>query len=365
MLESTASRVRVILLAGTVLAASLGAAPPAIQANLTGAGSSMVAPLMDAWSKQYASLARTQVTYNGIGSGGGVKAITDKTVQLAGSDAPLNADQRAAAPGLVHIPETLGAGAIIYNLPGVNELKLTGPVLADIYLGKVAKWNDKAIASLNPGVTLPDQAIVTVHRSDGSGTSYMMTDYLSKVSPAWATSPGKGTLPNWPSNNGTAVGAKGNAGVAGVVQQQQYTLGYVEVSYAVQNQLASATLQNAAGKWVKPTLAGIAAAAAGAGPLPAGDGDWSNVSITNAPGDASYPIATFTYLIVYKDLSAAYGTNMSADQANALVNFIWWGVHDGQAQSEPLLYPKLPDSVVKSDEITLRIISFGGRPVLK
>lgn len=343
----------------------LAPTPPArTDVALNGAGATFPYPLLSKWSSEYNKLTGAQVNYQSIGSGGGIRAITDKTVDFAGSDAPLNAAQRTAAPGLMHIPETLGAVTLVYNMPGVTGLKLTGAMIADIFLGKVKNWNDPGIVALNPGVSLPTGEIFTVHRSDGSGTTFVFTDYLSKVSPEWDAEVGKGTSVSWPSE-ARQVGAKGNEGVAGVVQGQSNTIGYVELAYATIQDIPMAQVRNKAGAWVTPSLESTAAAAAGAATtLPAGDASRETVSITNADGASSYPIASFTYFLVYKDLSGAYGNKMTQQRAKALLDFIEWAVHDGQRLSSGLQYPPLPAEVVTLNEQTLRSITYNGQPLL-
>jgi phosphate transport system substrate-binding protein len=331
---------------------------------LNGAGATFPHPLLSKWSSVYNQQTGVQVNYQSIGSGGGIKAITDKTVDFAGSDAPLNAAQRTAAPGLVHIPETIGAVTVVYNVPGLTDLKLTGPVVAGIFLGTVKRWNDPAVAELNPGASLPDADIFTVHRSDGSGTTFVFTDYLSKVSDTWKNGPGKGTAVSWPAA-AKQIGGKGNEGVAGVVQGNPNTFGYVELAYASLQHLNMATLQNKAGEWVVPSLQATARAVAGAAPtLPAGDASWEIVSFTDSAAAQAYPIASFTYMLVYKDLSGAYGDRLPLSRAQGLVAFLWWAIHDGQQYSSALQYPPLPDAVVKLNEQTLRSLTYNGQSLV-
>src|SRR5256884_1235875 len=271
--------------------------------------------------------ANVRVNYQGIGSGGGITQITAKTVDFAASDAPLKASERAAAPGLLHVPETIGSVTAAYNVLDTNGqaipsgLNLTGAVLADIYLGKITTWNHANISALNPTVALPGRTIQVVHRSDSSGTTFVWTSYLHLSSSAWNSNL-VGKSINWP----VGLAGKGNTGVAGVVLQTPDSIGYVELAYTVQNSMKVAKIQNPAGKWILPTLASTAAAAASAPTLPSPSGDWFNVTILNAAGDTSYPISTLTYLLVYKELNTV-GTSMTQVKAKALVDFLWWCFH--------------------------------------
>jgi phosphate transport system substrate-binding protein len=277
-----------------------------------------------------------KINYQPIGSGGGIRQLSEQTVDFGGTDAPMTDAELAKAKGgpIMHIPTVLGAVAVTYNLPQVTKpLKLTGDVLASIYQGQITKWNDPRIASLNPGVTLPPTDILVVHRSDGSGTSYVFTDYLSSVSPAWATKPGKGKEVQWP----VGLGAKGNEGVAGQVKQTPGAVGYVELAYATQNKLATAELKNAAGEYVAPSIASATAAAAGAaGKLPANT-DY-RVSIVNANGKGAYPISSFTWII-------AYQKQPDPAKGKKLVDFLHWALTEGQALAGPLDYAPLPENM--------------------
>jgi len=326
--------------------------------TVTGAGSTFVFPLMDNWRVQYNKLnSDFQLNYQSIGSGAGIKLLEQKTVDFAASDAPLQAADQAKAPGALTLPESIGGITISYNLPGIDKgLKLTGPVIAQIFMGNITSWNDPAIAALNPGVNLPSQSIVIAHRADGSGTTYAFTDYLSKVSPDWKSKVGQGKTVPWP----VGSGAQGNAGVANVVKTTPYAVGYVELAYVYQNNMTYAFVQNADGNtFVEPTIDSIAAdAAAASSNLPAADGDWSKVSIVNQPGNNSYPISTLTYIFIYKDLSQVTGETQ--DKAQQVVNFLNWIIHDGQQFASPLLYVPLPDSITKLDEQGLAEIQFNG-----
>ena len=342
-------------------ATSLHASAQTQSYTLTGAGSTFIYPLMDNWRVQYNQLnSNVQLNYQSIGSGAGIKLLEQKTVDFAASDAPLQPSEQAKAPGTVTIPESIGGITISYNLPGIDKgLKLTGPVIAQIFMGNITSWNDPAIANLNPGINLPSQGIVIAHRADGSGTTYAFTDYLSKISPDWKTKVGQGKVVPWP----VGTGAQGNAGVANIVKTTPYAVGYVELAYAYQNNMTYAFVQNADGNaFVEPSIDSVSSDAAAAGSnLPAPDGDWSQVSIVNQPGSNSYPISTLTYIFVYKDMSQVSGETQ--DKAQQVVNFLNWIIHDGQKYASPLLYVPLPDSIVKTDEQGLAEIQFGGNSV--
>jgi phosphate ABC transporter phosphate-binding protein len=297
--------------------------------------------------------------YQSIGSGGGIRQHTEKTVDFGASDAPLTEAQRAAAPNTVHIPITIGSVVLAYNLPGISKgLKVTGSIIADIFLSKIRTWNDSAIKNLNPELQLPNREILVVHRSDGSGTTFVWTGYLSIVSPEWNQKVGQGTAVQWPGG----VGAAGNEGVAGVVRGTVYAVGYVELAYALQNNMSYAFIQNREGRFIEPTLESTSAAVAAAAPtLPEGSQTWATVNLLNAPGTNSYPIASFSYLLVYKELSAL--SSMDRTRAQALVDFLWWAVHDGQSYASRLQYVPLPQPVVSIDERTINSITFNGQPL--
>jgi len=344
--------------------------PAAQHTTLLGAGATFPYPLISKWSSVYVNLTGVQVNYQAIGSGGGISQITAKTVDFAGSDAPLKPSERTAAPGLLHIPETIGAVTAAYNVGSLSTgLNLTGPVLADIFLGNVTTWNDPSIAALNPGLSLPSTTITVVHRSDSSGTTFVWTSYLHIMNPGWNSSL-VGKSINWPNFAGS-TGAPSNAGVAGKILQTPDSIGYVELAYTVQNSMKIAKVQNPAGNFILPSLASTAAAAASASSLPLPSGDWGNVSILNAAGANSYPIASFTYLLVYQELNTI-GPSMTQTKAQALVDFLWWAVHDalgcdpprcpgGQQYAAGLVYPALPPSVVTIDETAIRGITFNGQ----
>jgi phosphate transport system substrate-binding protein len=305
--------------------------------DLTGAGATFPYPLYNRWVSEYAAKNGVKINYQSIGSGGGIKQLSEQTVDFGASDAPMTDAEIASAKGgaVLHFPTVVGVDAIAYNLPTVTQpLKLTGPLIADIFLGKITKWNDSRIAALNPGVTLPASDLLVVHRSDGSGTTYIFTDYLTTVSPAWKAGPGRGKDVQWP----VGIGAKGNEAVAGQIKQTAGSIGYVEMAYVVQNKLSTAEVQNAAGKFVAPTAASATAAAeATIAALPASS-DY-RISLINAAGANAYPIASLTWLLVYKQMPDTV-------KARKLRDFIRWGLTEGQKDAEPLAYAPLPQALV-------------------
>jgi len=301
------------------------------QMMINGAGATFPYPIYSKWFDEYAKVdPSVRFDYQSIGSGGGQKQILAQTVDFGASDGPMSDDNLAKAPGkLLHIPTVAGADVVAYNLSGNPALKLDADTIAGIFLGQIKKWNDPKITALNPGVTLPDQEIVVVHRSDGSGTTYIWTDYLSKISPEWKTKVGTNTSVNWP----TGIGGKGNEGVAGQIKQTPGALGYVELIYAVQNKMPYADVKNAAGEFVKPTLESVTAALATAD-IP----DDFRFSMTNAPGKDAYPIAGATWLLVYQQ-------QKDAAKGKKLVEFLKWSVTDGEKMAKDLQYAPLPESV--------------------
>src|SRR3954451_22622649 len=279
------------------LSGLLAAAAPVSAQSLTGAGATFPNPIYTKWFDAYNKKTGVQINYQSIGSGGGIRQFTEGTVDFGASDGPMSNEQMQAVGGKVlHVPTVLGAVVLTYNLPGLGDtkLKFDGATIAGIFQGKITKWNDKGIAGLNPGVKLPDSDIIVVHRSDGSGTSYIFTDFLSKVSPDWKIKVGKATSVNWPAG----LGGKGNEGVTQQVKQTEGAIGYVELIYALSNGLGFAQIQNSAGKFVEPSLGSVSSAAAIA--KLNSDTDF-RVSITNPPGDDAYPIASFTWLLIQKD----------------------------------------------------------------
>jgi phosphate transport system substrate-binding protein len=339
---------------------------PSSPVQLLGAGATFPQPLIQKWTVTYNQLyPAVTISYNGIGSGGGIQQITAKTVDFGASDAPLSNAQLAAAQGLVLFPETLGGVAITYNLaafgiPNNTTLKFTPAVLVGIYMGTITKWNDPAIVALNPGINFPPNLITAVHRSDGSGTTYAFTNFLSVVNANWAAQVGYATSVTWPVDKlANGVGAKGNPGVAGAVRNTNGALGYVDVIYAVSNNLGVGAVQNSSGNFVTPSLQTILWAAGNATGTP--NPTDLRLHIVNAGGPQSYPICTYTYILVYKDMS----TNISSmDKAKALAHFFWWAIHDGQQYSTALIYAPLPANVVSADEQLLMTLNYQGTPLL-
>jgi phosphate transport system substrate-binding protein len=302
--------------------------------NINGAGATFPYPIYSKWFSEYSQLhPNVKINYQSIGSGGGIRQVTEGTVDFGASDGPMSDQQLSQAKvKVIHIPTVLGAVVPVYNIPGVNkELNFSGDVIADIYLGKITKWNDGRIAKDNPGVSLPDHSILPVYRSDGSGTTYIFSDYLSKVSSGWQSGPGKGTAINWP----TGIGQKGSEGVAGMVRQSPYSFGYVELTYAVQNKMSYGLVKNASGKFVKASTEGVTTAAAfAAKSMPA---DY-RVSITNAAGADSYPISSFTWLLIPTHSSDTAKTK-------ALTDFLGWMLDHGEGEAAALTYAPLPKPV--------------------
>jgi len=308
---------------------------------INGAGATFPYPIYSKWFDQFHKANGAQINYQSVGSGAGIKQVTEGTVDFGASDGPMNDDQLKAyraknGTGILHFPTVLGAAVPTYNIPGVNEtLNFTPDALAGIFLGRISKWNDPAIANANKGVNLPGNDIVVIHRSDGSGTTYIWTDYLSKVSGDWKDKVGKGTSINWP----VGLGGKGNEGVTGLLKQTPNSIGYVELIYAAQNKINYGTVKNLAGSFVKADLASVSEAAAGASKTMPDD---FRVSITNAPGKSAYPISSFTWLLIpekFKD----------ATKRDTIKNFVKWAITDGQEVAESLSYAKLPKEVVEKE----------------
>jgi len=343
----------------SLVSAAISPPVPKGEFQITGAGATFPFPIIDKWRVEYNALyPGITLNYQSIGSGGGVKQHTEKTVDFGATDAPLSNAETLAAPGTLHIPETIGAITLSYNLPEVPQkgLKLTGLIIADIYMAKITKWNDKKIQDLNKDLNLPNKDILVVRRSDGSGTTYGFTDYLSTVSKNWNDNIGRGKSVPWP----VGVGSPGNEGVAGIIRQTPYSLGYVELAYALQSKMSYAFVQNADGTaFVEPSLESIKSAAAQASKnLPSADGDWSKVSIVNEPGKNSYPISSFSYLLVYKNLDNI--ASMNKEKAEALVHLIYWMITDGQQHAPLLQYVPLPDEVIEIGKNGLSQIKFEG-----
>jgi phosphate transport system substrate-binding protein len=318
--------------------------------DLTGAGATFPYPIYSKWFSDYAKNTGVKINYQSIGSGGGIRQLSEMTVDFGASDSPMSDDELSKAKGgpVLHIPTVLGADVVTYNLPGVTTaLKLTPDVIAGIFLGNIKKWNDSKIASLNSGVSLPNQDILVVHRSDGSGTTYIFTDYLTTAAPAWK-SVGKGKEVKWP----VGVGAKGNEGVAGQVKQTPGAVGYVELAYAKQNNLPIAAVRNKSGQFVVASVAAVTAAAAGvAKSLPATT-DY-RLSIVNAPGADSYPISSFTWLLVYQHQG-------DATKGKKLVDFLNWALTNGEASASSLDYAPLPSEMAANVKARVATIDFSG-----
>ena len=334
---------------GSPAAASTGAS----DAQLTGAGATFPYPIYSKWFADYAAKTGVKINYQSIGSGGGIRQLSEQTVDFGASDAPMSDQEMAGAKGgpVQHIPTVLGAVCVTYNLPDVKQtLNLTGDLIADIFLGKVTKWNDGRIAALNKGVSLPNRDIVVVHRSDGSGTSYIFTDYLTTVSAGWKGGPGRGKDVKWP----VGLGGKGNEGVTGQVKQTPGAIGYVELAYARQNKLPTAAVRNASGKFVEPSIDAVTAAAAGVAPKLPPNSDY-RISIVNAPGADAYPISSFTWILLYK-------TQPNADKGRKLLDFLHWALHDGEQSAQSLDYAPLPAVLAARLDSTLATIKVGAAP---
>ncbi len=324
------------------------------QLQLNGAGATFPAVIYSKWFDVYNKMTGVQINYASIGSGGGIKQVTEGTVDFGASDGPMNDKQLEEAKSkqnttILHIPTVMGAVVVAYNVPGISGLNLDGTVLADIYLGKITKWNDAAIKKLNPKLNLPNVSIVVAHRSDGSGTSFIFTDYLSKVSKEWETKVGKGTSVNWP----VGLGGKGNDGVAGLVKQTGGSVGYVELAYAVQNKISYANMKNKAGKFVEASFESVSAAAEGAAKNMPSD---LRVSITDPDGKNSYPISGFTWLLIYQNMK-------DETKAGALVKFLKWAMGKGQSFATGLYYAPLPKAVVKMCEKNIATITVNGKKI--
>jgi len=319
--------------------------------DLNGAGATFPYPIYSKWFADYATTSGVKINYQSIGSGGGIRQLTEGTVDFGASDAPMSdAEMAKLKAPVMHLPTVLGAVVITYNIPGVTKsIRLTGPIVADIFAGKITKWNDGQITALNKGVKLPASDILVVHRSDGSGTTYIFSDYLSTVSPSWAQAPGKGKELAWP----VGLGGKGNEGVAGQVKQTPGAIGYVELAYAKQNSLPFADLQNANGEFITPTIESVTnAAAAAAAKLP--DNTDYRISIVNAAGKGAYPISSFTFLLVYQ-------TQPDAAKGKKLVDFLRWYLRNGEKTAASLDYAPLPASMVAQLEKRLGTIQMASR----
>ena len=344
--------VRTIATGGLLIAsvAALAGAQATSGADLTGAGATFPYPIYSKWFDAYAAKTAVKINYQSIGSGGGVRQISEQTVDFGASDAPMTDEEMSKARGgaILHFPTVLGAVVMTYNVPGVTKsLRLTGDAIADIYLGRITKWDDAKLKALNPGVALPSTDIIVAHRSDGSGTTFIFTDYLTTVSPNWASGPSKGKDVKWP----VGLGGKGNEGVAGIVKQTPGAIGYVELAYVKQNRLPYAEVKNAAGEWVAPTIESVTAAAAGAARALPPTTDF-RVSIVNAPGRVAYPISSFTWLLVYANQT-------DATKGKKLVDFLRWAFHEGEGLASSLDYAPLPANMVAMLDKRLTTVKLG------
>lgn len=349
---SVVARSRPLFLSlATLAAVACGGDGASETVQLTGAGATFPNPVYSRWFDAFYRATGHQVNYQSVGSGAGIKQYTEGTVDFGATDGPMNAEELDGVNGQVlHIPTVLGAVVLTWNLPGVDSLRLDPATVADIFLGRITRWNDPKLVALNPGATLPDRDLLVVHRSDGSGTTYIFTDYLGKVSDTWRDSVGVGKAVNWP----TGIGGKGNEGVTQQVKQVEGTLGYVELIYAEENHLPAAAVQNAAGEFVRPTLASVSAAAAGVD-LPE-DTDF-RVSITNPQGADAYPIASFTWLLIRPDMA-------DMAQARAIRDFLTWMVGDeAQAIAAELKYAPLPAPIVTLVKQRIAGLTAGGQPI--
>lgn len=322
--------------------------------ELTGGGATFPQPFYSKLFDIYFQSNGLKVNYQGIGSGGGIKGLTDKTLDFGATDAPMTAEEeKAAGAEIIHFPTCLGAVVVIYNLPGNPSLRLTGDLIAKIFMGKITMWNDAEIAKVNPGVKLPRLQIIVTRRTDGSGTTFIFSEYLTKVSKEWASTLGTGKTLNW---SQATIGQKGNPGVAGFVTQTPGAIGYVELVYAIQNNIKYATVQNSSGVFVEPTLDSVSAAA------DVNIADDTKVSLTNTSAKNGYPISSFTWLILYREQN--YG-GRTFEKVKAMLDLFWFMTHDGQKYAKELGYAPLPAAAVKKAEAQLKKVTFNGVPVLK
>ena len=336
----------------TMMLALAMAGPGMAAQRLIGAGATFPYPLYDKWFNIYHQQTGVKINYQAIGSGGGIRQLMNRIVDFGATDAFMSDKELSRAPAkILHIPTCLGAVVITYNLPGNPTLKLTPKVIADIFLGKIKKWNDPRLTRLNPSVVLPNMNIVVVHRSEGSGTTFIFSDFLTKVSRIWAKDVGRGKVLNWP----TGLGAKGNPGVAGLIRQIPGSVGYVELIYAKENNMPISLIKNKAGRFIAPSLKSVSAAANVK--LPAD----TRVSITNTPAINGYPISSFTWIIFYQEQDYQ---GRSENRAKTLAKLLWWMIHQGQRYNESLLYAKLPHNAVKCAEAVIRSMTYNGQKVV-
>ena len=321
--------------------------------ELLGAGATFPYPLYTKMFDVYYKEKGVKINYQSIGSGGGQRQLLSKTVDFGASDAFMSDEQLKNAPGeILHIPICLGAVVLTYNLPESPKLRLTPELISDIFLGKIKKWNDERIKRVNPSLNLPNMEIIVVHRSDGSGTTFIFTDYLSKISEEWKEKVGAGTQVNWP----TGIGGKGNEGVAGLVKQIPGSIGYVELIYAIQNELPVGLIMNKSGNFIEPSIESVSASADIELP------DDMRVSITNTDAKEGYPISGFTWILVYKEQNY---DGRKKEKAEALVKLLWWMTHEGQKYTKPLHYAPLPEKIVKKVEKLIKSITYNGKSILK
>lgn len=319
--------------------------------ELTGAGATFPKVLYEQYFDAYYQNKQTQVNYQAVGSGSGIKTLIEKTIDFGATDAPMtDEEETSAGSSVLHIPTALGAIVLTYNLEGNPKLKLNASAIAGIFLGNIQKWNDNSIQALNPDITLPDAEIVVVHRSDGSGTTYTFTEYLTKADSTWANALGKGKTVNWP----VGLGGKGNDGVAGLIMQTPFSIGYVELIYAAQNNLPYAMVQNKSKRFIDPSMETVSMSANI--DLP----DNLKVSITDTDAVDGYPISTFTWIILYQEQNY---NNRGIAKANAVYNLLWWITHEGQEMNETLQFGRLPDQAVKKAESLIQQITFDGKPI--
>lgn len=342
--------VRLVAIAAAMSGAVVALACAQVQAtDLTGAGSSFAYPIYSKWASMYAAKTGVRVNYQSIGSSGGIRQLSDEIVDFGATDGPMTDEQIAKANGgpVLHFPTVLGGVALTYNLPGVKQpLKLTGDVIAGLFMGTITKWNDQQIGKLNPGVALPSTDVIVIHRADGSGTTYIFSDYLATVSSTWLSTVGRGQTLNWP----VGLGGKGSEGVTGQIKQLPGAIGYVELSYARKNNLPVALVRNSAGSWVAPTLESVTAAAAGAAAKLPANTDY-RISIVNAPGKNAYPISSFTWILLYQHPP-------NAAKGKALVAFLQWAYRNGEGVASSLDYSPLPPAMIK--RLEARLSTLGG-----
>ncbi len=322
--------------------------------EITGGGATFPQPFYSKLFDIYYNLKGIKVNYQGIGSGGGIKGLTDKTMDFGATDAPMTTEEEKLAQNpIIHFPTCLGAVVVIYNLPGNPSIRLTGDLVAKIFMGKITNWNDPEIAKVNPDVKLPKLQIIVTRRTDGSGTTYIFSEYLTKISKEWASTLGTGKSLNW---SQATIGQKGNPGVAGFVTQTPGAIGYVELVYAIQNKIKYASIQNSSGNFIEPTLESVSASAN------VNIADDTKVSLTNSSSKDGYPISSFTWIILYAEQNY---NNRNFEMVKAMLELFWWMIHDGQKYAKELGYAPLPAAAVKKAEAQLKKVTFNGVPILK